>query len=137
MLDILNVFPHLLTYSLLAPFILRITLGFVFLRFGGTLLSHRRTEATATAESIGIPGAPYAMLALGIIEIVVGIALIAGIYTQVAAIVAALVALKFIYWKLRGKPLGNEGILFDLLILAIAFSLVLSGAGLFAFDLPL
>lgn len=133
----LNVFPELLVYSLFAPFILRLALGFVFVRFGTLALSGEKHRLVSAMESLKIKPAAYIALFFGIIEIAVGVGLILGIYTQVMALLAAVIALKFIVLKIRGKSFGSEGILFDFLILSIALSLMFSGAGFIALDLPL
>ena len=114
----LNVFPDFLTFGLLAPFLLRLAVGFLFLKAGVK------------------KGARYT-LALGVIEVVSGILLIIGLYTQVAALAAALISLFGWYAKKKhpSETPGSKGAF--LLLFVISLSLLFSGAGFFAFDLPL
>src|SRR5665213_496805 len=67
------------------------------------------------------------------VEGVTGLALVLGASTQVAAIIALLI---FIYWIVRPTtrpyPLSTV-----LLAIVLAITIIVSGAGLFAIDLPL
>ena len=133
----LNTFPDLLAYGLLAPFLLRITLGLVFVRFGWHKCGRGRVEKAAFFDSLGWkPGASVAM-GLGALELAVGALLIVGIYTQLAALAAAVVLLGALILK-KQSPQGiasSRGFL--ALLFIIALSLIVSGAGFFAFDVPL
>lgn len=133
----LNPFPHLLTYMLVAPFILRLVLGYAFLLFGYNKLTRNRREKTTFFEKLGLrPGKIY-VLVFGVIECIAGLLLVAGFYTQIAALVSGLILLGTILIKWK-KPtlLSGETILFVTLF-AIALSLLFSGAGFWAFDVPL
>lgn len=133
----LNVFPEVLVYSLFAPFILRLALGFIFIRFGALSLSSERYRLIDACEKVSLRPAKVFASIFALFEIVVGIALVLGIYTQVGALVASVISLTLIVTKLRGTPFGSEGVLFDLLLLSVSLSLIFSGAGFIAFDLPL
>ncbi len=133
----LSIFPELLVYSLFAPFILRLGLGFVFIRFGGLALSSDRHRLTDSFESAHLNFPGFFAAILGIIELLVGLSLILGLYTQIGALVAGAISLILLISKLWGKPFGTEGALFDFVLLSISLSLMFSGAGFLAFDLPL
>lgn len=132
----LSVFPELFTYALVAPFILRITLGGYFLLLG--LRRHKEDAFTWNSlwnnKSIGsLPIAP----ALAKAQIIIGLFLIVGLYTQIAT----LVALVFIWleWFKRyrtAKPNFQE-LWSTIFVTAISLSLLFIGAGFLAFDLPL
>lgn len=133
----LNPFPDLLAYGLLAPLLLRVAVGLVFVRWGWGKLGKERVEKAAFFESLGWKPGAYFAAGFGIIEFAVGVLLIAGIYTQIAALVAALITLGALTLKRTHQTAieGSRGFL--ALLLVISLSLVVSGAGLFAFDLPL
>ena len=72
-----------------------------------------------------------------LVELIVGGALIAGAYTQLAAIAGAMLALKYFIWKRRYPhffPLSRSA---SALLFVICLSLIVTGAGAFAMDLPL
>ena len=132
----LNVFPDFLTFGLLAPFLLRLAVGFLFLK-AGVKKAKGGAWTTPIFEKMHLrPGARYT-LALGVIEVVSGILLIIGLYTQVAALAAALISLFGWYAKKKhpSETPGSKGAF--LLLFVISLSLLFSGAGFFAFDLPL
>ena len=87
----LSLFPTLLTYQLLAPTLLRLALGFVFVNFGFTKIGRQKTQKRLFFETIGFrPGIAY-VWAIALIEIVAGLFLIAGFLTQIAALVSAII----------------------------------------------
>ncbi|MEK7207938.1 MAG: DoxX family protein [Patescibacteria group bacterium] len=132
----LNPLPDLLAFGLLAPFLLRVTLGLVFLDFGWNKL-RRKDEKAAFFESLGWrPGARYALV-LGIVEVVCGLALLVGVYTQIAALAAAVILAGALYLKQKHREKWPHDRRLFLLLLVISLSLIFSGAGFLAFDLPL
>ena len=133
----LNPFPDLLAFGLLAPFLLRVALGAIFIDFGWNKLRRQKTEKAALFESFGwTPGARYALV-LGIAESVIGALLIVGLYTQLAALAAALICVAVLYLKKKYRARWSHDRRLFLLLFFIALSLLLSGAGFFAFDVPL
>ena len=133
----LNTFPDLLVFSLFAPFILRLTLGFIFIRFGGLTLSGDRHRLLTIFQKIRVPNATFLVFVFGALEIISGVLLVIGLYTQIAALIAGVISLILLLSKLSGKPFGSSGALFDFVLFSIALSLLVSGAGFLAFDLPL
>ncbi len=120
----LNPFPSLLDFSLLAPLLVRVALGFVFLHLAYSALPHYKKMV-------------WLVVLLEILAALAGIALIVGLFTQVASLLAALISLAFsLFPKQTALPFTVEKRL-ALLLFAISLSLLFSGAGLFAFDLPL
>ncbi len=117
----LSIFPELLNYSQLAPVILRIALAVVFLYFGYL--------------SFKIEGNKYSK-AEGAIKIIIGLFLLAGFLTQIAAFLASLAMIaEAIKEKMAGGFIKRKVLKF--LIFAIGVSLALLGPGLLAIDLPL
>src|SRR3989344_4279610 len=114
-----SLFPELFNFSFLAPFILRIALGVPLIKHGfGKII------------------APQSALQriLGGIVFLSGIFLIIGLSTQAAAIAVSLIII-FSSIIMGGKH--PRSWTERLIKLAIAVSLILTGPGLFAFDLPL
>lgn len=133
----LNVFPDLLTFALLGPFVLRVTVGIILLVFAYTHLVQRR-EAIRMAlserwKSLG----PIFVWYLGTFEAIAGVLLVIGFLTQIAALLVIVISLKMLVLKKKHAVLARHGTVAYILILAIALSLLVTGAGAFAFDLPL
>ncbi len=112
-----SVFPELLWLTPLTFVLIRLS---VALMFGYAAWKHV------------FHGAPW-LRALGILELVVAAGIFVGAWTQVAAAVGALT---LIVWLFVGKMRPFTRIE-TLLALVMCASLVVTGAGLFAFDLPL
>ena len=113
----LNIFPGLLFLAPLTFTLLRIVAALYF-----------ALAARGHVKSRSLP-----MLSLGILEAIVGIALLVGVSVQVAAIVGAvLIGVWMARADIRPFPLTTLYIL-----LAVTISLVFTGAGPLAFDLPL
>ncbi len=118
----LSLFPSFLSYGELAPFLLRITLAAVLIHWSYGLVKERKTGLLTT---------------LGLLEGVVGILLIIGLFTQLAAIVTALILLIKLIFKIRTKSLFTNGVNYYFILFIIAVSLLFLGAGAFSFDFPL
>lgn len=117
-MHVLSIFPQLFTYVLLAPFLLRITVGILRL-FAG--LERYKKE--------------YKWLS--VFYIISSLLIIVGLYTQIAVLVA-IVCVKFDYWT--EKKLGSvsrEKKALTILMIVILISLLFTGPGFLAFDLPL
>jgi uncharacterized membrane protein YphA (DoxX/SURF4 family) len=132
----LNPFPEFLTYGILAPALIRITLGCVLIYLASLHYRDRHEVSSILRPLMG-------KLAKGIgyyfasIEVIVGILLIAGAWTQIAALVVAALCLKSLILRphLRGiTPLSRTSYA---LMCVMSLSLLLSGAGGMAFDIPL
>lgn len=133
----LNPFPDLLTYSFLAPFLLRVVIGIIFLDLGILKFKGERSRWIASFEALSLrPGAIFTSI-YGIIEIIGGLLLIIGLWTQIAALIFVIFSgfELFIEWK--ESRILKRNIVFYTLILTISVSLLLTGAGAFAFDIPL
>ncbi|MDQ3089838.1 MAG: DoxX family protein [bacterium] len=133
----LNTFPDLLTFSLFAPFILRVVLGVILIDLGILKFKSERSRWMASFEALRLRPAGNLVSLMGSIEIIGGIMLIVGIYTQIAALVfVVLFAIEF-YIEWTEANVLKRDLVFYVLCFAISLSLLLSGAGAFAFDIPL
>ena len=132
----LNLFPALLDYSNFGPLILRLVLGLVFVGHGYPKLFGGFSQTVGFFESVGIKPGKFWVFVVGAVEFFGGIALVLGFATQLAALLIAInmvVAMAKVKFKI-GFVNGYE---FDLILLAAALSLTLTGAGAYAIDLPL
>jgi len=136
----LNIFPNLLFLGLLSPFLIRIALGIIFLWIGYSyLFKDREIIMKQISDRWPKISAPIVWF-YGIFEIIAGIFLALGFLTQIAAIAGILISVDALFVKWLYKDLSSiakYSKLFYMLIFAVSLSLLFSGAGAFAFDLPL
>jgi uncharacterized membrane protein YphA (DoxX/SURF4 family) len=130
----LNPFPSLFAWSLLAPFLLRVVIGYFFIRSGSAALGKGAADRNETIAAARYKTHPAVATATGIIELLAGILLLIGLFTQIAAAILGLIAAaKIIVISKAGRD--NSDLHF--LIFTVCVSLILLGAGAFALDLPL
>ncbi len=119
----LSVFPELLNYSVLGVFLIRLALGLLFIKYG-------------LAKIFLKPGKFWKTI--GSLELVCGILLVGGLFTQAAAFMVFLLMIGAVIIKIKTK---NEVLKspydFYFLLLAVSLSLLLLGPGAFSLDLPL
>ena len=126
MFHLVTPLPFLLDYSFFVPLLLRLTLGIFIFTTG---LSYKKNTAAEGSSMTAI-------MAYQAFFVIIGLALIAGIYTQIAALlIFLLIAASFADKRLLLTDEFTRPTLTLLLIIAI--SLALSGAGPFAIDFPL
>lgn len=132
---LLNPFP-IQWLALLAYLILRVITGLVLFLLARRHFLHRHTLATTFTLSWW----PYGRLSvylLVVAELITAAMLTLGVYTQIAALLVAVMALKlFFFTQFRFHPLLPSP-LFSLLLLGVALCLFITGAGALAFDLPI
>jgi len=113
----LSVFPELFYLAPLSAFLIRVALGVVF-----TYAALQHIKSTDVASR-----------SLAVAEGVTAAGLIVGLWTQPAAILGVLIVGTWLALpKLRVVALGTA-----LLSLVLSVTLLITGAGPFAFDLPL
>lgn len=131
----LSLFPQILFLAPFSATILRISAGTAFLLVAWIHMGKR--EELSRVDFFVIGHGAWIPVFAALLEFTIAAALLAGIYTQLAALFGALVALKFFIWKRRYGvmiPLSRPT---SALLFVICLSLVFTGAGIFAFDLPL
>lgn len=133
----LSVFPNLFDYSLYAPLILRIVVGVIFLELGFLKLGKEKSTWNLFFQTIHFKPSYLFVAVLATVEIISGAFLVAGFLTQLAALVMAIILFAEAYVELRDGEILKRNIVFYILLLAICVSLLLTGAGERAFDLPL
>jgi uncharacterized membrane protein YphA (DoxX/SURF4 family) len=134
----LNPFPDLLNYSFVAPTMLRIVLGFVILNLGIAKLKYERAVWLRSFQIMLFKKfAPFAVSFLGKIQIILGIMFIIGLYTQLAALITTIISFGELSIEYFQEDIIKRSLVFYLLIFTIALSILFTGAGLFALDIPL
>jgi uncharacterized membrane protein YphA (DoxX/SURF4 family) len=127
----LNPFP-IQFLSLFAYFILRVITGLVLL-----VLGRRHLKQSHLNNALAEIKPTKRILVFALLEIIVGVMLILGWYTQIAALILISLSgiILFIHKKIVAITLPSR--LTYLLFLAIGLSLFITGAGVPAFDLPI
>lgn len=123
----LSVFPSLLSWTMLSPLIIRLALAAAIM-YPAYILLRGRGET----KPFGSSAKPVAAL-----ELLFGILLIVGLWTQVAALVIAIDLIVRLAFKIRDRKFLTDGINYYLILLILSLSLLVTGAGFCAFDLPL
>ena len=119
----LNPFPDLLNFSLLVPTLLRIFLGGYFLMYSYSLARRICVEHSFAK----MRWAEYVVLLLSCAG---GALVLFGFLTQISALILSLVIAYSAFSQKRNY-------LFLLSLFVMSLSLLISGSGLFAFDIPL
>lgn len=133
----LNTFPDLLNYSLLAPLILRVVLGLIMLNLGYLKARIEKERWEGLFGFLGLRPAKWFVKIFALVEIVGGLLLLAGAYVQIVALVFVLITLSELILEWEEPALVKRNLPFYFLLFAISVSLLFSGAGAFAFDLHL
>jgi len=120
----LSVFPSLLSWQELSPLLIRLVLGAVLIHWA------YRGLFRATSPSVYLK-------ALAVIEAIAGILIVLGLWTQVAAAAVAIDLVVRIVERVTKKAFLTDGVNYYLVLLVLALSLLVTGAGWWAFDLSL
>jgi uncharacterized membrane protein YphA (DoxX/SURF4 family) len=123
----LTLFPALMSWNGLAPFLLRLVLGSVFIYWSVKTFKGSNPDITTTS----------ATKVLALAEIIASVLLIMGLATQGAALFLAIDLIGRLIVKIKNRAFLTGGINYYLVLFAIALSLLFSGAGDFSMDLPL
>ena len=134
---ILNTFPDLLTFAQISPLILRVVIGLIVINLGILKLGKENNAWQKLFETINLLPAKILVKFLAFIEIIGGLVLIAGAYTQITAIVFSVLFFCEAVLEYREPVLEKRNITFYVLMFSISLSLIFLGAGAFALDLPL
>ena len=132
----LSLFPQILFLAPAGTALLRISAALTFIYWGYFYWTHL---AEVSEERLPIVGmVPTWLVSIGaLLCAATGALLLVGLWTQAAALVGALGALKSAILGKRYSEVFPFPRSASLLLFAICLSLVVSGAGAFAFDLPL
>jgi uncharacterized membrane protein YphA (DoxX/SURF4 family) len=133
----LNPFPELLAYSLLAPFILRLLLGLIFIDLGILKFRGEKQRWIASCEALNMRPAELFVHLYAFLQIAGGVLLLIGLWTQVAALMFVIFTGAELYIEWRAREILKRDLVFYLLLFIISLSLLFTGAGAFALDIPL
>lgn len=119
----LSLFPTLFSWSEISPFLIRVVLGAILIYWSYLAL---RDSKTAVREKVtaGIEG-------------LAGIALVIGLWTQLAAIIVGIDLVIRLVDRVMKKSFLTDGVNYYLVLLVLAISLLVTGAGWMAFDLAI
>ena len=133
-----SLFPQLLDYGFLATAVLRITLGLTFVWFARRAFFSQKREYTAFLENIGLKPAIIFFFIVAGVELILGVLLVIGLFTQAVALAISVITLcvAFLKWR-RPHLLFHNTPHFYLLLAVVSFVLIFLGPGAIAFDFPL
>jgi len=100
---------------------------------------HTRAKDAISSTSfpiVGVMGSAAVWISV-VADIALGALLLIGLFTQVAALLGFLAAMKLAILRRRYPMVAPHGRVAYFLLAAICLSLMLTGAGFYAFDLPL
>lgn len=130
----LNIFP----IQFLAPLaytLLRVAVGVLLIRIGIIRIKHRTPNSLIVATKVSFP--PSILLIVGFLEIIAGAFLFVGLYTQIAALITLFFSFLHVLFPKRLSGTGIPPRIFFVLLFFVSLSLFITGAGAFAFDLPI
>ena len=131
----LSLFPQILFLSSFSATILRVTAALVLLYLAYVHFSNKRAASEELSTLIG--GANVIIYIYALLELGVAVALFVGAWTQLAALVGFVIAIKALFIRRSLRELKPLSQLSYALLAVICLSVFITGAGVFAFDLPL
>lgn len=134
----LNTFPELLNYTILAPTIIRFLLSFVLITIGVSIIKPTtRALFAAYFSSKEYPLAAFLPWKFAIVQILLGLFFFFGFFTQISSLIAMYVFFSLFYIENRAEKILPHTSDFYLVMIIISLTLLFTGAGAFAVDLPL
>ncbi len=131
-----SIFPDVLFLGpAFAPVLLRVGVAIAYFLIARHFYKHRGRLASEHFPFVGKPGNAIAWLAVistGLIALFIAL----GLYLQVAAVVGCVGALKMWWFEKKHADVLPYGRIAYFLLALACLSLVILGAGAFAFDLP-
>lgn len=132
----LNPFPQLLVFSFFAPTMLRLVAAGVLLYTAYHFWKNRKNTMNISLPIVGKPGVALILIAVAVLTLT-SITLILGYGTQYAAILGMAASLKYALYPQRLISIIPISRGTALLLFFICLSLLVTGAGALAMDLPL
>lgn len=132
----LNPFPELLIPQL-GPLILRILLALVLINLGYLKFRGEKSRWNSSFETLGLNPASFFVPLYAILQIIGGVLLLIGLWTQIAALAFVVFIGIELYVEWQARKILKRDIVFYFLIFAISLSLLFTGAGRYAIDIPL
>lgn len=91
----------------------------------------------ASFETLGLRPTGFFLPLYGALQIAGGLLLLIGLWTQLAALMFVIFTGLELYVEWKAREILRRDIVFYALIFAISLSLLLTGAGAYALDIPL
>lgn len=129
-MSILNPLPELLSFTLVAPLLLRIVIGAYFLEQFSTIIHTKYISK----KDIKIKNIFKCLIGIKTLS---AMAIITGFYTQIAVLILITTTIIDIVLEKKGGKLKKTKLQLYIFILVILLSLLITGAGFFAIDMPL
>ena len=122
-------FEQLTQYNDIGLLILRLAVAIIFIYHALPKLKN----AKGMAQMMGMPAGMILML--GGMEAVASLGLVFGVYTQLSALILAIIMLgaigmKIMKWRVPFAAMDKTGWEFDLILLAASIAILLNGGGL-------
>ncbi|KND46699.1 MAG: hypothetical protein AB201_02555 [Parcubacteria bacterium C7867-006] len=115
----LSLFPSLFTFELLAPTILRLAVALFLINSGWNIYKNSSNKW------------------LGLLYSIFGTMVLVGLFTQAVAVLS-IITIKIDWWmKRKVSPVSKEQMIIYVFAGVILLSLLVTGPGIIAFDLPL
>lgn len=124
-------------YSLLGPLLLRVLLGLIFLDLGILKFRAEKERWVASFETLGLRPADLFVPLYALLQIIGGLLLLVGLWTQVAALAFVIFSGIELYVEWQARDILKRDVVFYVIIFTISLSLLLTGAGAYALDIPL
>ena len=124
-MNIAPIVPGLLVYHDIGPLVIRLIVGVTLLYFGFKKVKHHSDSSGSTSPQYGI------------VEILVALTFILGVFTQLAAILNIIILVIKLGFKWREGKLFKDGVNYYVLLLAMVVSLLFTGPGAYALDTTL
>ncbi|MCX6735639.1 MAG: DoxX family protein [Candidatus Parcubacteria bacterium] len=126
----LSLFQQLFDFQFLALGALRVIIALIFIVEGYKKFPKKSEKALSEKRHI------YKII-LSCFEFISGLFLLAGLFTQAAAVLLSFVTIKRIYNQYLYKPTNERNLSFYLLLLAVTLFFLFSGPGAYGIDYPL
>ena len=133
----LSIFPDLFSYGLLTPVLIRLGLFVALFYFGWMTIFRKRVLFAKKLEESKYPLADFMPWPFGVLSLVSAGFILIGFLVQGVAIVAIYLFLNFYLVDSGEKKIFSVPGIFYLVLVLFAVSLLFSGAGFWAIDLPL
>lgn len=132
-----NPFPSFLELGILAPLLLRITIGLFFIFLGKMILTKRRRDFVHLFKKQRVPLPEISSWLLGVATLFVGAFFLIGFMTQYASLVSVCLSIYFMGLIQRKIEILHHSYATYYFSILVALSLFILGAGPLAVDLPL
>ena len=123
-----TMFAQLTQYSDIGIFVLRLAVAIIFIYHALPKFRNLKGMAQGMGMPVGV------VFLLGAVEFLSAVGLIFGVYTQLAALLLAIVmvgaiGMKIMKWKVPFAAMEKNGWEFDLILLAANIAILLGGGG--------